>query len=137
MVNNCATGSVTNTAIWVPVADSIVSMRVEYALDTNLADRQGENSLLFRHSLSTYGQATPSSSASLNEWQSLLGVRLVLVGRNEQFEKEIVTTAAPTWFGSTSVPPTPINLSNEPNWQHYRYRTFQTVIPSRNLTSNQ
>jgi type IV pilus assembly protein PilW len=53
-----------------------------------------------------------------------------------------LTIDAPTglcaWAGSSAgtviANPAPaIDLSNDPNWQHYRYRVFETIIPMRNV----
>jgi type IV pilus assembly protein PilW len=56
--------------------------------------------------------------------------RLVVVARSAQLEKDNVTTVAPTWAGTGT---TPINLSNDANWQRYRYKVFETVAPLRNM----
>jgi type IV pilus assembly protein PilW len=76
-------------------------------------------------------------------------VRIAIVARNGLLEKDIVTQAcsslssdAPNgvcaWAGSSAGtnPPSDapaIDLSNDPNWQHYRYRVFETIIPLRNV----
>jgi type IV pilus assembly protein PilW len=60
-------------------------------------------------------------------------VRLALVTRNNNFEKDAVTSAAPVWNGTTVAP---IVLSGLSEWTHYRYKLFQTEIPLRNLVAN-
>lgn len=76
-------------------------------------------------------------------------VRLAVVARNGLLEKENVSTACssttaanPTglcsWDATSAAPitasPAPaINLSNDPDWQRYRYRVFETIIPLRNM----
>lgn len=67
------------------------------------------------------------------------GVRLALVARNSQYNPTAVTTAAnaPNWGGtSTSMVAAtgtlgPNTQADEP-WMHYRYKTFETIIPIRN-----
>lgn len=137
MQANCGTASVSDATVWLPIAESIVSMRAQYARASNIDTRQAINPDLFSYIAETYDQTTPAASAISRSWIALMGVRLVLVARNEQYDKNEVTTAAPTWQGSSSVPAVPITLSNDPNWKHFRYRTFETTIPIRNLTSNQ
>lgn len=71
----------------------------------------------------------------------IYAVRLAIVARSGQQEKVNpdsgvcdTTTAAPAWLDGT-----PIDASRHPdgtanaNWKCYRYKTFETVIPLRNL----
>jgi type IV pilus assembly protein PilW len=76
-------------------------------------------------------------------------VRIAVVARNGLLEKTNVTDGcssltsdAPaglcTWAGSSAgtVLPSPapaIGLNNDPDWQRYRYRVFETIIPLRNV----
>jgi type IV pilus assembly protein PilW len=82
-------------------------------------------------------------------------VRIAVVARNERQEKDLVTPLLPNgkacssltstnpvglcaWDPSSASPTTPspapaIDLTNDPNWQHYRYRVFETIIPLRNM----
>lgn len=58
-------------------------------------------------------------------------LRIAVVARNGEIDNAVVTGAnALTWAGSAT---SPIDLSNTPNWQRYRYRIFETVIPLRNM----
>lgn len=136
MVTNCGTASVSNSTIWVPIADSIVSMRAQYARASNITTTQPSNPLLISYVADTYDQVTPIAAAAPQSWLALMGVRVVLVARNEQYDKNEITTAAPRWQGSAD-PTMSVDLSNDPNWKHFRYRAFETTIPIRNLTSNQ
>ena len=62
-------------------------------------------------------------------WARVVGVRLVLVSRNRQPEKTAVKPNVPSWAGSA-----PIVFSNvNADWQLYRYRTFETTVPLRNV----
>ena len=73
------------------------------------------------------------------------GAKLALVARNANFEKTVVTGAAPAWDGDMASNPAAvlannINLSQSsfdtsgnPTWQNYRYRVLQTTVPLRNL----
>ena len=85
--------------------------------------------------------AVPMGIATRNR---IKAVRVAVIARNGQFEKGEVTsacssetTAAPTgvcaWAGSDASPAPAIDLSADGNWQHYRYRVFETIIPLRNV----
>jgi type IV pilus assembly protein PilW len=71
-------------------------------------------------------------------------VRVAVVARSGQWEKELVSTACsstttpnPTgvcaWAGTATSPAPTIDLSNDADWQHYRYRVFDVIIPLRNV----
>ncbi len=66
------------------------------------------------------------------------GLRLVLVARSSQYDPNVVTTAAPTWGGANAIvigagAGTSANPNDWPNnWGHFRYKTFETIIPMRN-----
>lgn len=69
------------------------------------------------------------------------GIRLVLVARSNQRDPNIITSAtgaspnAPTWGGATPIVTAAGALGADAapnNWGHYRYKTFETIIPVRN-----
>lgn len=125
--NDCgAAGNVTNSTIWVPIASNMVSLRAQYGHDAN-TPMDGIVDL--------YDQTTPTTACG---WVKTSAVRLVLVARSGLYEKTAVTAAAPTWAATTAGSPagsasTPIALTANANWQNYRYKVFQTVVPMRNV----
>lgn len=120
LARNCGDATLTNNAaVWVPIGGDVVSLRAQYGRDTTAAPMDGQ--------LDVFDRTTPTTACG---WMRVPAVRLVLVARSGQFEKTNVTAAAPTWAGSANVT---INLSGLPNWQRYRYRTFETTLPLRNM----
>jgi type IV pilus assembly protein PilW len=114
--------------VWVPVANNIVSLRAQYGRDTNAPMDGG---------IDVWDQTTPLLSSAPNQeqyaclWVRAPAVRLAVVARNAQVEKEAVTPGSPAWYGSATHP---IHLeTTRANWQNYRYRLFQTVVPIRNM----
>lgn len=117
--NDCSLAANTgNSAIWVPIASNIVSMRAEYGHDANTP---------MDGIVDGFDQVTPATACN---WVKTSAVRLVLVARSGQYEKIAVTTVAPAWLGSAG---TPVILTADANWQNYRYKVFQTVVPIRNV----
>jgi len=113
--------NVGNTAVWVPIASNIVSLRAEYGRDTTAPSMNG--------TVDVFDQATPTSACL---WARVSAVRLVLVARSAQYDKNdqrLATAAAPQWASSSAA----IDLSGYADWQHYRYKLFQTVVPLRNM----
>jgi len=127
-VNDCSSaGNVGNTAVWVPIASNIVSMRAEYGRDTTGPGMDGTPDVYDQtFDEATYGVACARARVS--------AVRLVLVARSAQYdknEKRVATASAPQWASSSAA----IVLSGpgHADWQNYRYKTFQTVVPIRNV----
>ncbi len=71
-------------------------------------------------------------------------IRVAVVAQSGLWEKDVVLTACssttlpnPTgvcaWEGTPTSPAPTIDLSNLPDWDHYRYRVFEVIIPVRNV----
>jgi type IV pilus assembly protein PilW len=138
MVNDCGnTANATDSAIWVPIAGNVVSLRAQYAQDTSAVGAM-------TGTLGQYDQATPTTACG---WIRAIAIRFALVSRSGQYDKSTspyATTNAPTWDGSTAGNPAgstaaPIDLSGTNaniavgTWQNYRYKVFQAVVPIRNV----
>jgi type IV pilus assembly protein PilW len=140
--NDCGNPANTaNKAIWVPVANNIVSMRAQYGRDTlsPVMPVLPSSPPFPTYTVDIFDQATPINSCG---WSRTLAIRLVLVARNNQTKQTNVTPNVPAWGGSVAsaallpVPgnvATPIVLSA--GWQNNRYKVFETIIPIRNITT--
>jgi type IV pilus assembly protein PilW len=121
--------SSTSAANWTAVGGNVVSLRAQYGQDTNPGTADGM--------IDVWNQTTPDTAC---KWVRASAVRYALVAKSTQFESTInaagqrvgdtVTAAAPTWQGSTDAP---IDLTSDTDWKSFRYRTFETVVPARNL----
>lgn len=60
------------------------------------------------------------------------GIRLALVVRNSQLEKNEVTASAPVWAGTSAINLNGISTDGSFTWKNYRYKTFEALIPIRN-----
>jgi len=116
----------------------IVSLKAMYGKDTD-ADS----------TVDTYDTTTPGTSA---DWQKVLSIRVAVVARSNQYEKNEVTMTAPLWnvgdlgvasavTGFTSCSDAtnrclPIKVSQVTDWKHYRYKVYDTVVPLRNVLWN-
>jgi type IV pilus assembly protein PilW len=137
IANDC--GDVTkkdDTSFWVPIFDNIVSLRAQYGRDTVTTAASANTTYI----VNKYDQATPTTACG---WAQTASVRIAVVARSGHYDKEFTGTV-PTWAASTAGNPTgsdsaPIDLTKNPNgtanadWQHYRYKLFQTVVPLRNV----
>ena len=127
-LNDCrAAGSVNNPAIWVPIGSNIVGLRAQYGRSTAaLPTAVGANIII-----DTWDSATPTTNCL---WARVSAVRLVVVARSTAIDKNdarLATQNAPGWAGSVGAP---IDLTaTDANWTGYRYKTFETSVPLRNM----
>ena len=129
----CSAADGSCNANWVPIANNVVSLRAQYGRDTS-AVKDGRIDIWDQTTPPTVTAPTPapgSPNARACIWARASALRIAVVTRNSQIDREILTTQAPTWEGSTTG--AAINLSARANWQNYRYKTFETIIPMRNL----
>lgn len=112
------------------VTEGIADLQAQYGIDGDAFGAAG------------YGQISPAewSKATPTDWTRVLAVRFGLLARSQHFEKDEVTTVAPTWAsgsmtfamrnvdGTTDSHPGGFN-----DWRHYRYRVYEAVVPLRNL----
>lgn len=134
----CTAADNTCNANWLPIANNVVSLRVQYGRDTLTVVPASLPDPLPGYIVDTYDQNTPAGAALAVScgWTRTGAIRLALVARSAQFEKDIVTNVAPVWDGSAGAP---IDLTKKPdgtanaNWGNYRYKLFQTVVPIRNV----
>jgi type IV pilus assembly protein PilW len=115
------------------VFPNIVQLQAFYGKDTN-ADG----------SVDLWNASVPTTSA---EWQQVMAVRLAVVARSTQYEKDEVTSANLSWdvgnagtvTGSAACGSSKcvaIKIDTLADWKHYRYKVFETVIPLRNMLWN-
>lgn len=150
VVNDCGNPDKKKDAsVWVPIAENIVSMRAQYGRDTLTPAPTPGGPTNYRVDL--FDQTTPGHACG---WLRVPAVRIALVARVGQFERNIVTTTsknsttpnAPTWAGKDTHPligkpspqgdPPPLgpDTADDEPWKHYRYKVFETVVPIRTMT---
>lgn len=121
-------------AIWVSIANNVVSLRAQYGRDTNAIPMDGI--------VDVWDRTTPTTACG---WVRTSAIRIALVARSTQPEKTLdwplltqhVTPAAPGWAGSANIAITLPNVVSPSwaTWQDFRYKVFETVVPLRNVTS--
>lgn len=122
--------------------NQIVNMKAMYGKDT---DGNGV--------VDHYDVTTPSTNA---QWLQVQSIRVAIVARSEQYEKDEVTMDEPQWdVGGTTtygdsiavetcgsskcvaLPVAQVSASVDPDqWKHFRYKVYDTVVPLRNMLWN-
>lgn len=123
MAADCTDATKTgDSTVWVPLVNNIVGFQAQYGRITEVPWTDME--------VEVYDKTTPTTGCG---YARIPVVRMVVVARSAQYEKTVVTPAAPTWLGgSVDVSKLP-NGSANADWQNYRYKTFETTIPLRNI----
>jgi len=95
--------------------------------------------------IDTYDNATPTTNAG---WLQVLAVRIAVVSRSTQYERDEVTKQVPLWdMGTTATVPgtttcnttskcLSLSVGNASDWKHYRYKVYDTIVPLRNVLWN-
>jgi type IV pilus assembly protein PilW len=115
-----------------PLYDGVVQLQAQYGKDDGI--NNGTVTIPTYAAgdgiIDNFSDASPASAA---QWAQVFAVRLAVVVRSNLREKADpdgvcrITTAAPSWAGGA------ISLVADPDWQCYRYKVFQTVVPIRNM----
>lgn len=127
LADDCRTYNATR---WAAVSGNIPSLRAVYGRDTASGTMDGR--------VDDYDQTTPTDMCG---WARVSAARVVVVARSNQYETKIdsgtgqrvceaVTASAPAWTGASAAP---LVLSGQSDWQCYRYRTFESLAPLRNV----
>jgi type IV pilus assembly protein PilW len=102
--------------------------------------------------INTYDKTAPTTNA---QWQQVKSIRIAVVARSVQYEKDAVTVNAPVWdvggsatgtIAVTGASSTLAGCSSSSaclkldvstlvgaDWQHYRYKVYDTIVPLRNV----
>lgn len=137
------------------LASDVVALQAQYGI--SLTPQSREITQWVNPSGPTWGSAALNPqggdfvpSAVIDNRMRIKAVRIAVVARSGKREGDVVTTScaennAPagsnfgpcSWTDDSAANPAPaIDLRRAPGdteWQHYRYRVYQTVIPMRNL----
>ncbi len=128
--------------------DDIVSIQAQYGTTSaNLTNTNANFNQVVDWYDATAGSNWDWASGSFNlaRRNRIKAIRIAIVARNAKKEISKVTAACssltsarPTglcaWAGSAADPAPKIDLSlTDSNWEYYRYRVFETIIPLRNV----
>jgi len=113
------------------VAEGVVDLQAQYGVDNNNDQRIGDDE---------WTDDGPAAWAAPNDWTRVRAIRIALLVRSKQFERDAVTSTEPIWGSATKPGGTKFKMANlgaaktdANNWSHYRYRVQEQVIPLRNI----
>jgi len=111
------------------VSEGVVDLQAQYGVDGS--DGSVPNG---------HVEASEWTNTTPTDWSKLLAVRVAVLARSSQLEKDNVTPTAPAWAGN-SIPFVMRNLDGTTgstavianDWHHYRYRVYESTVPMRNM----
>lgn len=110
-----------------PIVSEVVNMQVQYGISPTAGDNNVTNWV-------DSGSAEVPANPNVNTRNRIKALRVAIVLRNGLKEKDIVTAAAPVaWTPLNGSTAPAIDISGLPDWQNYRYRVYETIIPLRNI----
>jgi type IV pilus assembly protein PilW len=113
-----------------PVVSDVVNLKAQYGIDTSnppdgIIDTWEDANGAWSTSL-----AGLAPDAWLTAMRRLLAVRVAVVSRSAQYEKDMVTPGPLTMFDGA------VTMTLSADSQHYRYKVLETVVPLRNALWN-
>ncbi len=140
---NPATGNLDRTSVvngvstTTPSVVGVVNIQAQYGISTTANSNQ----------VTAWVDPTGATWAAptVADRNRIKAVRIAVVARNSKQEPTVVSTAcssttaaAPTgvcaWAGTAASPAPTIDLSTaDANWDRYRYRVYETIVPLRNV----
>ncbi|MBK9161411.1 MAG: PilW family protein [Nitrosomonadales bacterium] len=124
--------SATNTNNSQIISSDVASLQAQYGFDTRAGVQTDSQ-------VDTWSAAMIDADASgtvgdAGDVNRIYAIRFAIVARNGLMEKPNpatgvcdTTTVGPSWAGGV------INLAADANWMCYRYKTFETIVPLRNM----
>lgn len=131
----------------VPVASDIVALQAQYGV-TNTLDptATAATAAAYLNRVDQWVDATGTygPSIALMDRNRIRAIRIAVVARDGSLQKGIVSQAcdgaavgvSKVCIWQADAAPVNVDLSSLPNWQRYRYRTFEVTIPLRNIIWN-
>lgn len=127
--NDALTAPATN-----PIISDIVSMQAQYGISATANSNQITNWVDATGVWANPGVTSATCDAANANRNCIKAVHIGVIARNGLLEKEDVTTVAPDIWADIGASAAPvIDLSGDANWQRYRYRVYETIIPLRNM----
>jgi type IV pilus assembly protein PilW len=107
------------------VADGIVNLQAQYGVDTN-GDGTVDAYIDAPAGNPHISDLNADGKVNQADWLRVRAIRVAILARGIQRENAC-DSKQPTWSGGN------FDMTTLPNWQCYRYRVFETVMPLRNV----
>ncbi|MBU0689651.1 MAG: PilW family protein [Gammaproteobacteria bacterium] len=121
--SDCSPTAVDDDPDWLPIVAGIVNIQTQYGVSNSANSNQ----------VSLWMDPNSFNITNIADRNRVKAIRIAVIARTDQKDASNVTTALNVWSGSASSPAPTVDLSADADWQHYRYRVFETIVPLRNV----
>lgn len=128
------------------IASGIVNMQVQYGISATPGDTQIQQWITPSDAWADWANLDDQGAADVDRRKRIKAVRVAIVARNPMRDAEVVSQACVqpadladpaigvcAWKNEAGSPAPVIDLSGTADWDRYRYRVFETIIPLRNV----
>jgi len=135
------------SSVAVPVASDIVALQAQYGITTTIDPTSGSaTAAAYLNKVDEWVDATGiyGPTMALIDRNRIRAIRIAVVARDGGLQKKNVSQACNGAAAGVSrvciwkadATPASVDLTSVPNWQRYRYRSFEATIPLRNIIWN-
>ena len=138
-----ATTTVTGAVEATPpvIASEIVALKAQYGVSDTPADK--EITSWENPSGTTWGNSALTAAGATDARQRIKAIRIAVIARSNQRDGALVSQPCKNESGTIlhygpcawpgGGPAIPLGSASDTEWQRYRYKVYQTVIPMRNI----
>lgn len=130
-----------------PIVSDIVSLQAQYGITNSVdANSSATTSAKYLNQVGQWVDATNTygSTMNLDNRNRIRAIRVAIVARDGAMQKDIVSQACngalpgvnKVCIWTSDETPASVYLGANPDWQMYRYKVFEAVIPLRNVLWN-
>jgi type IV pilus assembly protein PilW len=127
--------------VWQIRAGGVLSVTEQFAAGAMMDVAEGIVDLQAEYGTLNVAGVIDWSDAAPANWSELQAIRVALLARSQQFERDAVTIAAPRFFNGTRSfamanvfgAESSVTIGAPTNWQNYRYRVYEKIVPLRNV----
>ncbi len=119
-----------------PLISEVVNLKAQYGLDTSVPPDGIIDVWQDATDAWDFAAVTAAPGPTLATLQRILALRIAIVTRSAQYEKNPVTTGPLTMFCDPLPCKVSMDLTVSPGDQNYRYKVLETVVPLRNAVWN-
>lgn len=134
-------------SVAVPVASDIVALQAQYGVTDSLDPTSSSaTAAAYLNRVDQWRDATGDfgPGISLLNRNRIRAIRIAVVARDGSLQKTAVSQAcdgevqglSKVCIWKADATPANVNLTHIPDWQRYRYRTFEVTVPLRNILWN-
>ena len=133
VVNNQLQRNDASSATATPIVSEVVNLQAQYGISADPKINQISAWVDATGVWAAPGVTSATCDATHANRNCIKAIHVAVVARNGLLEKTNVTAAAPVaWTAPAGAPTIDVSTGNA-QWQQYRYRTYDTIIPLRNM----